>query len=191
MPLGQRAERILQQAFGGYTITQAPEVDKYCTQKGVKLSDMESDSADLKTKIEAVTSSYKGPRDALVVLIKSNGQGSVDTSGIAGSVIIPVGVPLFFGALAVWSTIFLFFWSICSACCKRTCCLKPQKAGDPKTTGQKFVLITSVLVGLALIATTIAWCILVSGSISSIKNFPCAITILYSDIVKGYKGKDL
>lgn len=149
---------------------------------------MEVSTSDVNKDLEAVTQNYKGPREALITLIKTNGEGTIKTDGIAGSVAAPIGIPLVFAVLAALSTFFLFFWAICSTCCKRTCCLKPQKEGDAKTAGQKCVLITSVLVGLALIVTTVVWCILVSGSISTIKNFPCAITILYSDIVRGYKG---
>lgn len=196
--ISQRVQRVLQggpQTFGGYTITPSPSIDQQCNQRGVNTNDFVQSDSDFNSGMTAVTGKYQGPRDQIVTSISAQNASplSSDIGKAIGTVIAPIGVPLVFAVLSFLSLVFMIFYLIFTACCckKKVCCMKPKVEGDPMSFGQKFVLVSSIILGLGLVIITIIWTVNVGSLVGSTKYFPCAVASLHSDIVYGYSDSQI
>lgn len=190
-----RAGRIMQEAsfkIGSKTYTRSPAVTKYCTDKDVKTSDLNPSNDEFNKEMEKTTNKYAGPRPQLEPLLKSGGSNTnVDVGAAVSSVAVQIGFPVVISVFSLLSAWFLFWWSLLECCCKKTCCMKEIKEGDPLTCGQKCIGIFNVVVGLGLLIILIIWAAQAGGAAGGFKYLTCEMASLSSDIVSGveYKGE--
>lgn len=190
-----RAHRVTQEAsftVGGKTYSRSAAVAKYCTDNGVQPSDLNPNKDEFNQQMEKMTNKYAGPRPQIEPILKSGGSStSFDAGAAINTVIVQIGFPALISVLSLLSAWFLFWWSLLECCCKKTCCMKEIKEGDPMSCGQKCIGVSNVIVGLGLLIILIIWSAQAGGAARGFKYLTCEMASLSSDIVQGveYKGE--
>lgn len=176
-----RAERLLATT---YTITQDPEVKTNCDDQGIKPSDLSITLA----QRDAEQANFQGANHPLVSVL-DEATTTVDYGGLASKAAAgPLGAAGVFFIFAFLSLPFLFFWSICECCCKKTCCMKEPEAGQPPRSKVRIVCwIIGAVIAVATVGVVIGWVVSLGKVGGSVKDIKCGITIFYSDIVAGTK----
>ena len=173
-----RASRILQTS--SQSIVASPDVKTNCDDKGVLATDITLTLAQRDQEKANQPSKYQSLIDAI------NSDGAKNPSGLVNKAVGgALGVSIVFAVLTFLSLVFLFFWSLFECCCKKTCCMKPEVANQPRSKPRIVCWILGALVAIATVGVTIGWVVALGKVGGSIKDFKCGLTILYSDIIKG------
>ena len=177
-----RAQRLLQTTTSstGYTIEASPDVKVNCDDQGISPSSLSISVAER----DALQAKFSGANSPLVDALAAS-TGTIDYSGMATKAAAgPLGVAIVFCALSLLSLFFMFFWSIFECCCKKTCCIKDEP-GQPRSKCRLICWIMGAVIGVATVGVVIGWVVTLGKVAGGAKDVKCAITILYSDMVKG------
>lgn len=176
-----RAERLLATT---YKITQDPDVKTNCDDQGITTSELAITLA----QRDSEQANFQGANHPLVSVLDGStttvDYGSLITKAAVG----PLGAAGVFFVFAFISLPFLFFWSICECCCKKTCCMKEPEPGQPPRSKVRIVCwILGAVIALATVGVVIGWVVSLGKVAGSVKDIKCGMTIFYSDIVAGSK----
>lgn len=180
-----RANRLLQSSSStGYTIEIHPDVKTNCDDQGIAPTSLSITSA----QREEEQKKFSGSSHPLVSEINAStsqvNYGSLISKAVAG----PLGVSGVFFVFSLLSLFFLFFWSLIECCCKRTCCMKePEPGAPPRSRARIICWIIGAVIAISTVGVVIGWVVTLGKLAGSAKDFKCAITIFYSDIVRGTK----
>jgi hypothetical protein len=184
--LKERTERVLQSPTVGYSFPVDPQVKLNCEDKNAALADIEiTDTNEYKTKMEASSSKFIGPRQVFEDIIKTQNTSGVGP-GMASSLLFPVAVPAVFFILSGASVFYLLLWSLFECVCKKPCCMNPnQTTADKMTTCHKIIFVIFLVLALMIILVSIIWGAMGSGAFNTLKYFPCSIVNFKAILVSG------
>lgn len=171
----ERADRLLQTS---YAIKPSADIKIHCDDSGVKAADLAISLAMRDEEAKKIAGRYSG-------IVDSFNSAGGDPSTLAKSAINALGASIAFAALSFLSFQFLFFWSLCECCCKKTCCVKEQAENEGRGKGRIICWILGALVGIAVTVMTIVWVAQLGSVAGRVKDIKCGIAILYSDLVFG------
>lgn len=180
-----RAARLLQSGTNTQQIEimESPDVRKYCDDDGVKKEDITISIETRNQKREDTPRRYPALVEVLDASMDKGNSNSNDVSSkVAGS---PAGFAGVMAILSFLSLIFLFFWSITECCCEKTCCVDKQKKMEGRGWVRWCCFLGTIILGVACVAMTIAWSVLVGKFTSKAKEIKCSFTILHNDLING------
>lgn len=176
-----RASRLLQSSTAGYTITPHPDVKKNCDDQGIAAGSLSLTLA----QRDAEQAKFAGKDHPLVDTVKGS-SSSIDYGALINkSIGGPLGAAGVFFVFSLLTLPFLFFWSLCECCCKRTCCMKEPEPGAPRSKARIICWIVGAVIAVATVGVVIGWVVTLGQLTGAAKDIKCGMTIFYSDIVRG------
>jgi hypothetical protein len=192
-----RAERILQATGTANTnvaFTVGPEINEQCDSQGVSSKDLDINEEQRKVLRAEISGRFSGVFNSFVTDTAS-GKDLGATAGDNASKLVTGSSILFTSiifVLAVLSFFFMFLWSLTECCCKKTCCLEPQKKGEPRGKLQICIWVFTLIIAAATLILLIVWLSYLGSSINTFQDTKCGVAILYSNLLNGAnleKGK--
>jgi hypothetical protein len=182
-----RAQRVLQTANSNVQFTVGAEINEQCDSQGLNSKDVDITEAQRKVLRAEISGRFSGVFNSFVTATSSGkdlGSTASENAGqlITGSNIIFTGVMF---VIAVLSFFFMFIWSLTECCCKKTCCLEPQKKGEAKGALRVCIWGFTCLIAFGTHVLLVLWLIYLKSSVNTIQDTKCGVAILYSNLLNG------
>lgn len=194
------SKRLLQSSstttFGDYVIKKHPDIDKHCTQKGLKEEDLDLSDEDKKSYQDKLNGYYGGIRDPIEKLITQEPNYEI-TSDIPKFFMWPIITSSLSLLLSIIFFPLLLIWCLCSGwCCKDKrknsagCCLKRRKPKEKPSCWVDCTIYSTLIFGLGIVISVFFF--LVNGllTVSKLKFMNCGLSIMFNDITNGVRKDD-